>query len=90
MLSAQAALANSPQNRSTGHEGLLMIGANRVAATGRAEYPEPDDLRGVTRLAEPLPAPRNRRSSALSPREVGETRVAFSDACAYGLHPKFA
>ena len=30
----QAALANSPQDRSTGHEGLLMIGANRVTATG--------------------------------------------------------
>jgi hypothetical protein len=30
----QAALANSPQDRSTDHEGLLMIGANRVTATG--------------------------------------------------------
>jgi hypothetical protein len=38
VLSAQAALPNSPQDRSTGHEGLLMIGANRAAATGRLEY----------------------------------------------------
>jgi hypothetical protein len=33
-----------------------MIGSNRVAATDRAEYPEPDDLRGVTRLAETRPS----------------------------------
>jgi hypothetical protein len=39
-----------------------MIGANRVAGPGRAEYPEPDDLRGVTRLAETRPS---RSSSAL-------------------------
>jgi hypothetical protein len=35
-----------------------MIGANRVAATGRAEYStlNPDDLHGVARLAETRPS----------------------------------
>src|SRR4029078_9177023 len=35
----QAALANSPQDRSTDHEGLLMIGANRMTATGDSGRP---------------------------------------------------
>jgi hypothetical protein len=38
-----------------------MIGANRVAVTARAEYPEPDDLRGSLAWPKRVPAARNRQ-----------------------------
>jgi hypothetical protein len=61
----QAALANSPQDRSTGHEGLLMIGANRAACRLPPAAPRvrPNRIICAGSFAWPnrVPAARNRR-----------------------------
>lgn len=45
-----------------------MIGANRVTATSRAEYPEPDDVRGSLAWPKHVPAARVRQGSGVLER----------------------